>query len=71
MLWFDVESINFTTCINPCVLRRVLWFDVESINFTTCVVRSRHRSRCGLMWNLLTLQRTGRHGLPYSSCGLM
>ena len=34
-LWFDVESINFTTFSLMGVPSSVLWFDVESINFTT------------------------------------
>ena len=29
LLWFDVESINFTTATDSSCARRSLWFDVN------------------------------------------
>ncbi len=48
-LWFDVESINFTTAITGRQIVKTLWFDVESINFTTYTDTEFRHGGCGLM----------------------
>ena len=48
-LWFDVESINFTTSSTTRSSSDLLWFDVESINFTTTYSFIGAGARCGLM----------------------
>ncbi len=71
MLWFDVESINFTTNTVEDAEAEELWFDVESINFTTAITG---RQIVKTLWfdvesiNFTTYTDTEfRHG----GCGLM